>query len=77
MINNLKKYIYDKDFKLIMTNNSLNIINYISITTLTDDYIEIKTNENLISITGNNLVLNKLLNQEILIIGNIKKIEVF
>ncbi len=76
MIKRIKDYIYDKEYKIIQSKNQLNIINYINIITLTDNFIEIKTKDNVIAITGKELVLNKLLDNEILIIGIISKIEV-
>jgi len=71
---NIKNYILEKDFKIILSNNYIDIINYLDIISIDDKNITIKSDKN-ISIKGNNLSVSKLLDNEILIIGDIEKIE--
>ena len=71
---NIKNYILEKDFKMILSNNYIDIINYLDIISIDDKNITIKSDKN-ISIKGNNLSVSKLLDNEILIIGDIEKIE--
>lgn len=71
---NIKNYILEKDFKIILSNNYIDIINYLDIISIDDKNITIKSDKN-ISIKGNNLFVSKLLDNEILIIGDIEKIE--
>ena len=74
-LNNIRKYILEEDFKLILMQNKLNIINYIELIDFNDYEIKIKYINGFLLINGNNLILKKILNDELLIEGNINKIE--
>ena len=54
----------------------VNVINYSKIISLEENYISIIANEKKILIKGNNLVLKKILDNELLIKGKINSIEV-
>lgn len=71
----LRNYIDSQNFKLTYTNNYLNIINYIKIIILEETRIDVLVKEKIIKIKGQDLKLLRLLNQEILITGFIKNIE--
>lgn len=72
----IKDYILDNEFRLILFNDRLNIINYKELLEINNKEIVISNSNGRIYVYGNNLVLNKLLDKEILISGNILKIEV-
>lgn len=71
----LRNYIDNQEFKLIISNNYLNIINYLKIIILESERIDILVPNKIIKIKGQNLKLMRLLNQEILIEGFIKDVE--
>ncbi len=75
MIEKIVNYIKDNNLTINYVNNSVNIINYDNILEVKDNMITFIKNNNLIIIRGNNLKLNKLLDQEVLVTGIIKKIE--
>lgn len=76
MIKKLVNYIKDDSFQFKFINNSLNIVNYSEIKTLSDNLITLSDNhKKLLIIKGENLVLKKMLLDEVLIIGIIKSIE--
>ena len=75
MINKIINYIKDDKLKIYYSNNSVNIINYDKILEIKDTVINIINNNKLITISGHDLKLNKLLDNEILITGIINKIE--
>lgn len=75
MLNRLKDYINDDSFKINIYKNKINIVNYLDIITLEDNRISLKYQEGMIIIKGNNLSVNKLLDNEILITGAIKSVE--
>ena len=75
MIKKIVEYIKDTSFKINYINNSVNVVNYDKIIELTDEVITIIKDNKIIMIKGNNLKLTKLLDNEILISGIIKKIE--
>ncbi len=76
MKNKLIDYINDKEFKLTIYDDKIHIINFNKLITLEDNYISFLTNNKKINITGINLSLKKIVNKEILIKGNISKVEV-
>ena len=76
MINNIRNFINDNEFRLTLFKDMVNVINYSKIISLEENYISIIANEKKILIKGNNLVLKKILDNELLIKGIINSIEV-
>lgn len=77
MIEKLRNYIKDNEFRLTLLEKKVHVINYSEILSLDSKRISIQTNDNMYVIKGNNLVLNRLLDNEVLIDGVILSIEVF
>lgn len=75
MIKRITNYIKDNKFKIYYVNNSVNILYYDNILEVTNDVITITKENKIILIKGNNLRLTKLLDNEVLITGDINKIE--
>lgn len=75
LIDKIREYIKDDEFRLTIFKNQLHIINYLEILTLSNKQVSIDTGSNLIVIHGENLILNKLLDNEILITGKIYTVE--
>ena len=71
----LKNYVYDKEFHIIIKDNYVNIINFDKVIDINEQEILVKNGETIIRINGNNLLLNKLLNNEILVKGDISSIK--
>lgn len=71
LFNNIKNYIGEDDFRIVIYNNIINVINY-------DEIDEINSNKIVIDkriiINGKNLKINKMLNKELLINGEIKEL---
>lgn len=76
MFSRLSNYINNDKFSLTITDNMLHIINYKKILSLDEEYISVITDNKKINIKGDKLIPQKLLDNEILIIGKIKNIEV-
>ena len=76
MLRNIYEYIKDDEFRFTIFNNRIHIINYVKIVSLNSDFILVESNDRKISIKGEELVLNKMLDKEILVIGRINSIEV-
>ena len=72
--NKIRTYILESEFKLILLNNKINIVNYIDIDNFNENKIIVKYDNGFITINGNNLIITKLLNNELLIEGKIKSI---
>lgn len=61
--------------KIVVINNKINITNFTNIEHFSTNKIIIKINNQCIVITGSNLIITKLVIDEVLINGNIDKIE--
>ena len=72
---NIKSYLLENDFKIIMTNKDINVINYEEVESVSSDNIVLKYKLGKLNVKGNDLVIKKLLNDEILIIGSINSVE--
>lgn len=68
-------YITDNDFKIIYTNNTLDIVNYEKINYMEDTKISLSTKKENIVIAGKDLRVKKLLDDEIMVVGNFITIE--
>lgn len=67
-------YIEDKKYSMIYKDNKLDIINYTKIIDFSSSLISIEYKDKIYHIEGNNLVISKMMDDEILITGNITSI---
>ncbi len=75
MFDKLDRYLTDKEYKIIYKNNYLNVINYVEILDFNEYEISIKYDRGITKVIGSNLVISKMLDDELLIVGDIEKIE--
>ena len=75
MFNELRNLVLDLPFRIIVSDNNININNYIDILLFDKDRIIIKTKNKLITIKGAELLITHLENNEIQIKGNIKSVD--
>ena len=75
IINNIRSYILEEEFKLTYLHNKINIVNYDTIGHFDNNKVSINYNNKKLIIKGNNLVVSKLMNDEVLIEGDIINIE--
>ena len=71
---NIKDYVRQNDFKMILKNNIIHIENFTDIKDITEKEIIIFNNNVKIIIKGSKLYVRKLLNNEVLILGNYNNI---
>lgn len=71
----IREYILESNFKLTYIDNKLDIVNYNEIVHFDSNKIIINYNTSSICITGDNLYVSRLLKDEVLIEGNIQKVE--
>lgn len=74
IIDEFRNYLLEPETKVIYINNKVNIINYKSIEHFDNNKVMIKTDK-LVTIKGENLVVKRLLNDEVLVEGKINNIE--
>ena len=76
MLDRLRNYIDDKKFKLIYEDNLIDIINYTRLITIENNYVSLYINNKKIIIKGKELILKKLLDNELLLNGEVTSLEV-
>ena len=75
LVNNIRSFLLEDDFEIRIYKNKVNVVNYDSIGHFDSNKIMIYYNDGFIIIKGDNLVVSKLLNDEVLITGIIQNIE--
>lgn len=75
MFTKIKNYILENEFKILFLPNKINIVNYIDIDHFDSNKIIIKYDKGLVIINGEELIISKLLQDEILIMGKVNKLE--
>ena len=76
ILERIDNYLYDKNYQMIVKPNEVNIINYEEIIEFSLTKVCIKHQKNIIIIEGQNLVISKMLENEVLVIGNINNIRI-
>lgn len=75
IINGIRSYVTENELKITILNNKINIVNYKDIGHFDSNKIVVKVENGEIIIKGNDLVVSKLMNDEILITGEFNNIE--
>ena len=75
IINGIRSYIKEDELKITIIKSKINIVNYTDIGHFDSNKIVIKTVNGEIVINGSDLVVSKLMSDEILIAGNFKTVE--
>lgn len=71
----LDRYLNNNEYKITIMKDMININNYIEIKDFSDTKIVIKNSYGITTISGINLVIAKMVDNEILITGNIMSID--
>ena len=75
LLNNLKDIVLKEQFKINYIQDKLNIVNYKDIAHFDNNKIIVNYTDGSIVIGGKNLVISKMVSDELLIEGKIEKIE--
>ncbi len=76
LINKLDYYLYNREYKIIIKENSVNIINYDEIIDFNVTSISVKYRNKIIIVDGKNLIISKMIKDEVLITGEIIAIRI-
>ena len=76
MLERINNYINDQEFRYTIYENKIHILNFKRIISLENNSISFQGPKQKITIIGNNFIVSKLLNEEMLVMGTIEKIEV-
>ena len=72
----LNNYLEDNQYRIIIKDKLINIINYDEIIDFTFDKIKVRHNNKIITIEGNELYIIKMTEDEVLINGNISVVRI-
>lgn len=75
LIKNLRSYLLEDEFQMKILEGRVNVVNYDSIGQIDSNKVVLKHAKETIVITGNHLVVSKLMTDEILVTGDVKNIE--
>ena len=75
MLRDLRNYILEDDFRVNVVAGKVNIVNYECIDHFDTDKIMVRYAGGIVVVKGEDLIISKLLNDEILISGTVKNIE--
>lgn len=75
LLRKFENLILENEFKINYINNSLNIVNYLDISHFDSNKIMVNYKDGIVTIVGKNLVVSRLVSDELLIEGSIDKIE--
>lgn len=70
-----RAYLKEDEFKITILKNKVNVVSYESIGHFDSNKVMIRYNDGTLIINGDNLVVSKLLNDEVLVTGVIKSVE--
>lgn len=74
-MNGVIDYIRDNEFKMLVLEEKIDVVNYLDLLTMDEKRVSFTTKTGRVIIRGENLSVKKLLDKEVLIVGQIKTIE--
>lgn len=77
MLSKIKDFILDDEFRLVLLEDRVLIVNFKKILYLEDKRVSILTSYGKIVLCGTGFLLSKLLDKEVLIGGNIERIDIY
>lgn len=75
MFSTIKNFVNDNKFNLSIFDNCIHINNYQEIITLEETRVSVTSAYRMITIKGKNLSINRLMDNEILISGEVKEVD--
>lgn len=71
----MNQYLTDKGFRVSIDDRGINIINYTMIEDFSSNRVVVQYESGVITLIGTDLVISKMLDEELLIVGKLKSIE--
>lgn len=72
----INNYLNDNEFRVTVFANKIDIINYTSILDFSSTEISVKVNNKIVIVTGDDLIISKMYDDELLIKGKINNIKI-
>lgn len=76
LLDRLDNYLYDKEYKITIKENYVDIVNYDEIVDFTLSKISVRYKNKIIIIEGKNLTISKMIDNEVLVTGIIAMIRI-
>lgn len=76
LISKLDRYLENKNYEIIIKESTINIINFREIIDFSASNVSLKCDNKIINIEGKNLIISKMLDDELLITGIIFNIRI-
>lgn len=76
IVNKLNNYLFDNEYKIVIKNNCVDIINYDEIIDFSINKVSLKYKNRIITVEGSRLVISKMMDNEVLINGNIDLVRI-
>ena len=74
LVRMIDNYVNDKNYSILYKDGKLDIVNYSEIIDFSSSRISIRFKEDIYYVEGNNLVISRMMEDEILITGDIEKL---
>ncbi len=75
MVHKFRSYLLQENFEMNVYKDKIHIINYVSIGHFDSNKIIVNHDDGVVAIKGKNLVVSKLMNDELMIKGDFQNIE--
>lgn len=75
LLRKFENIVLENEFKINYISNCLNIVNYLDISHFDNNKIMVNYKDGIVTVLGKNLVVSRLVSDELLIEGSIDKIE--
>ena len=72
----MDRYLEDRNYEIIIKDNSINIINFKEIIDFSTTKISLRCENKIINVEGKNLIISKMLDEEVLITGVIFNVRI-
>ena len=76
LISKLDRYLEEKNYEIIIKENKVNIINFKEIIDFSTNKISLRCDNKIVNIEGKNLIISKMLDDELLITGTVYNIRI-
>ena len=76
LFNYLDRYMVDDLFRVVITNGCVDIVNYDEIIDFSSKEVSVKYDRGVVVVKGDDLVVSKMMDDEVLIKGNVKSVNI-
>lgn len=75
LFNKLDRYLVDNGYKVTIIKGEIHIVNYVEIVDFSSNRVVVKYSDGITILSGSDLVVSKMMDDELLITGKLKSVE--